>query len=427
MALGALRQWVAPIRGLIHRKRWVLIPVFVLIVAGAVYGAFSYDNWRQNKAYEEWLAGSSVHADPVAGTESTHAVDLLEPTDTPADNQDDKNDPRAAFIRKYYADIGNGRLADAYAVSKKSVSFDTFRSWYAHTTNVQIDSLQPIDATTYSLALTLTDTDAVTRYAVRMEVGGDLENGFVVAASEVRVITVTNAKTTSVATPVSDGENVQSTQPLAITNEEFASVLASGDAFVLDAREDEENAYGRLPGSTHVRFADLVAGDWISLPTDRAVYVLCWSGIRGKEVAEFLRSKDIQARYLESGADGWVKDGGKWEGAIAFQTAYPEERYRIVLDKKQVQKAIENGTVLVDSRPRAAYDAWHIPGSYSFPVIYTPSAKLPEVMAAIPRTASIITVCDDFVSCFDARIGGIKLEHEGHVFLGRFASPWEFK
>ena len=94
--------------------------------------------------------------------------------------------------------------------------------------------------------------------------------------------------------------------------------LSDPNIFILDAREDEEYEIGHMPGSTHIRFADLLAGMWGDLPEDQEIYVLCWSGIRGKELTEFLRSKAVNARYIEEGADGWVADGGVWEGEIKF-------------------------------------------------------------------------------------------------------------
>jgi len=34
-------------------------------------------------------------------------------------------------------------------------------------------------------------------------------------------------------------------------------------------------------------------------------------------------------------------------------------------------------------------------------------------------------VCDSFVNCFDAVLTGTELERRGHIFLGRYNSPWE--
>ncbi|HYV33540.1 MAG TPA: rhodanese-like domain-containing protein, partial [Candidatus Limnocylindria bacterium] len=87
-----------------------------------------------------------------------------------------------------------------------------------------------------------------------------------------------------------------STTPESISNQDFANIPSN--AYILDAREDEEYQNGRYPGSHHIRFADVVAREWVNLPTNQPVYVLCWSGIRGKEVADFLRTKNVLSRYL---------------------------------------------------------------------------------------------------------------------------------
>ncbi|HSI20593.1 MAG TPA: rhodanese-like domain-containing protein [Verrucomicrobiae bacterium] len=216
--------------------------------------------------------------------------------------------------------------------------------------------------------------------------------------------------------------------PLSVSNLEFSDILATKTPFVLDAREDEEHRYGSFPGSTHIRFADIKAGAWQQLPKDRAVYVLCWSGIRGKEVAEFLFFHNIAARYLEKGADGWVSSGGTWNGEIKFEKAHPEERFRLVLTTDQLESALKDEVVIVDSRPKATYTKWHIPGSVSLPIIYTPTSEMSQAFAQIPLGSKVITVCDDFVSCFDARLVGLKAEEDRQAtFLGRYAKPWEYR
>ena len=424
---AGIRQLLVPYFFALRKNKWIAIPVFVGIVGVGIFGAFKFDAWRQDNAYKAWLANSAVHADPDAPAVTTGDVDLLSPNDKPIDEEPRSEDKGGRFIRSYYADIGSGRLAQAYEVSKKTVPFETFQSWYAHTTGVTVDSLQPISEGRYSLALTLMDGDVTTRYAVLMTIVGNEASGYRVADSSVRVITASGGEAGKPEGGAAVPETPPVAVPLAVSNEELSAAGSRGNALVLDAREDEENAYGRLPGSRHHRFADLVAGDWIQLPTDRTVYVLCWSGIRGKEVAEFLRGKGVAARYLEEGASGWVAAGGAWEGKISFLDVYTEERYRIVLTKEAVKEAVAAGAVLVDSRPTAAFAKGHVPGSYSVPIIYTPTAKMAETLGAVPKGAPVITVCDDFVSCFDAKIGGVKLEKEGHVFLGRFATPWELE
>jgi rhodanese-related sulfurtransferase len=216
--------------------------------------------------------------------------------------------------------------------------------------------------------------------------------------------------------------------PDLISNQDFKQLLENNSAkpFVLDAREDEENALGRFPNSTHIRMADLKAGDWAKLPKDQTVFVFCWSGIRGKEVADFLRSKEILARYLEKGANGWVDDKGVWDGVIKFVSKYKEERYSRVYLKNEMEDLIKQGVVLVDSRPKEKYLKKHIKESVNIPVMYTASSDLDKVLAQVPAGSKVVTICDDYVNCFDARITGIKLENKGDTFLGRYNEPWAF-
>jgi rhodanese-related sulfurtransferase len=215
--------------------------------------------------------------------------------------------------------------------------------------------------------------------------------------------------------------------PVAISNADFKQVISDGNVFVLDAREDEEYAIGNSPQSTHIRFADLMAGEWVKLPADRTIYVFCWSGMRGKEVTDFLRSKKILARYIDKGADGWVASGGKWTGGIKFSSKYGEDRYQKVFNLDEMKKFIEDGVVIVDSRPAAKYNKKHIAGSINIPIIYTASSKMDTVLEQVPSGKKVITVCDDFISCFDAKVTGVKLEKRGNEFLGRYNKPWEYK
>lgn len=213
--------------------------------------------------------------------------------------------------------------------------------------------------------------------------------------------------------------------PISITNEAFTA-LESTHPFIFDARENEEYDIGHYPNSTHIRFADLLNGDWQKLPTDQVVYVFCWSGIRGKMVADFLRTKNIVAQYFEAGADGWVKDGGTWDGEIAFSSKYSADQYKKLFTAAEVRTAVATGTLLVDTRQKADYDKSHIEGSLNISAIFTPSVELAYQIANVSPGASIITICDDFVSCFDAKIVGVRLETLGHTFLGRYSTPWDY-
>jgi rhodanese-related sulfurtransferase len=216
--------------------------------------------------------------------------------------------------------------------------------------------------------------------------------------------------------------------PISITDPEFEKIVTSGQEnyIVLDAREDIEYANGRYPDSLHIRFADLRNGKWKELPKDKYVYVFCWSGIRGKEVTEFLREKEIIAIYLAEGALSWFDHGGRWMGNVKFADKYSESRYHIVFTTEEVRSMVGEGVLLVDTREPERFKISHIPGSVSVPTMYTPSENLEQVFSQIPNGSKFITVCDGYVNCFDAKVTGVELERRGNEFLGRYNKPWEY-
>ncbi len=213
--------------------------------------------------------------------------------------------------------------------------------------------------------------------------------------------------------------------PLSVTNEEFV-MLRKNDIYVLDAREDEEYDIGNYPGSHHIRFADLLAASWMALPTDRTVYVLCWSGIRGSEVTSFLRDHGVVAQFLKDGADGWVKYGGAWNGGILFSSTYSDERYTKLFETSEVHSLVDDGVVLVDVRSKESMTKAPIANAIPASIIYTPSSLIDAMLAKVPPGSRFVAVCDEYVNCFDAKLVGVRLEKLGHIFLGRYAKPWEY-
>lgn len=435
-----------------HKKLfWISIGLSVVIFSfGAAY---YYGRYEQQKAYKNWIAESETQNKDIAATDTS--LDQLKiqvpetsinpppstllpaPQTPPSPPPEDKN---IQFIRTYYNNLSAGKIAEAYAVSKKSVSLETYKSWYKDLTSLTVDNLQPIDEKSYSLRLTLNEAGKLTQYAVLMTLAEDTTGSLKIASSEVRILSAPKVKIVETA-KVPRRRIVENTiqeddvffeqnknLALAVTNEEFQQITGgSAQPYVLDAREDEEFEIGYFQGSNHIRFADLLAGEWIRLPTDKVIYVFCWSGIRGKEVAEFLRSKKILARYVENGADKWVAFGGTWTGGIKFLSKYTEDRYKLVFTLEELRQRMADGAFIVDSRIKSKYDAWHITGSINIPIIYTPSVRIEELLAQVPAGKKVITMCDDFVSCFDAKVTGVKLEKKGHEFLGRYNKPWEYR
>jgi rhodanese-related sulfurtransferase len=420
-----------------HRKLFWLV-VGIGIVALSYYGATVYSNYRQQRVYTEWVEESKQQDLTIPEETEEDGLDKLkigELKPVAGPRGEETEDTNVKFIREYYRNLARGNIVAAYAVSSKIVPLEEYKEWYKDTTDITLDSIQKINASTYSLGLTLHERAGATRYAVLMRLRTGQNGQPEIERSDVRVLAdITNLQG-SMSRPSGDsvtvtGEFFEQNQHLkiAVGNDEFKQILATSvDVFVLDAREDEEFEIGQFPGSHHIRFADLKSGEWIVLPQDKVIYVFCWSGIRGKEVAEFLRSKKIVARYVGAGADGWVDSGGKWQGQLKFLSKYTEDRYQIVFNTDEVKNYAAGGVVLVDSRHPAKYKRSHIAGSVSIPVIYTPTSQMEQVFSQISAGSRVITICDDFVSCFDAKVTGVKLEKRGHTFLGRYNNPWDYK
>lgn len=467
-------------------KKILVIVIGIIAIGGiSLSGAYAYGQFKQNEEYKKWLAESEAYAnlpqeqaeyweevprEQSKKSEESYgevprdlAVDKLsmeetaetkekiqESAETNAkfiDNiENSSNDTSSQFIKKYYEEIANGNTEKAYEMSKKSVSLATFKDWYKQTTKITLDQLSRIDDNTSSVELTMYEDDNYTRYGVLMKLKFENDEPIQISSSDVRLLS--EGSTIKAAVPKTDTPKIITTEtpspsdsnssdfykankdyPKSISNNDFQKVLDKNadNYIVLDAREDLEYNNGYFPGSKHIRYADLQAGKWIEVPNDKYIYVLCWSGIRGKEVAEFLRTKNIVATYLENGANGWVSWEGDWVGNIKFSEKYEGEKYKKIFTTNEVKKKAASGVILVDSRQPWKFESYHIPGSVNIPIMYTPTINLEDTFAQIPANSTVITMCDDYVNCFDAKITAVELENRGHTFIGRYNKPWEYE
>lgn len=77
---------------------------------------------------------------------------------------------------------------------------------------------------------------------------------------------------------------------------------------VLDVRGPEEYAEGHVPGAELLPMAELPArlGD---LPQGEPVHLVCRSGNRSAQAAEYLGGHGIDARSVAGGTDAWQRSG----------------------------------------------------------------------------------------------------------------------
>ena len=374
---SSLHQFLRARFASIRLKKRHFVGAFVFIVLCAGLGAKAFGMFLEERALArlKLLPEAGIEEVVLEEPEIMGAVDLDKtlsaglgaqpevPTTPPLDEDTTSaflvaatpEDAVTVFIHRYYQAIGSGGLRTAYNMSKKTVSYETFVSWYAMTTRVTIEKIQRIDTTRSSLELVLEEGSVRSRYAVAMTV--ELNKDRVptrVSHSSARLLrTESISKTKPVTLPVATTTIVGF--PFKLSNERLRTLLKNPSIsyLILDAREDLEYEYGQFPGSIHIRYADLKAGRWVELPTDRPIVVLCWSGIRGSQVASFLRGKQLAASYLADGANGWVTAKGVWQGSIKFAERFPEERYRLAFSKEEMMRRVQGGAILIDAREPA--------------------------------------------------------------------------
>jgi thioredoxin len=102
-------------------------------------------------------------------------------------------------------------------------------------------------------------------------------------------------------------EAAQDATPTEIGLDDFAAAHAAG-GYVLDVREPGEVADGKVPGAVHIAMND-VASRLEDLPRDQTIHVICASGGRSRQVAEFLAQQGFSTINVSDGTGGWAQRG----------------------------------------------------------------------------------------------------------------------
>lgn len=91
------------------------------------------------------------------------------------------------------------------------------------------------------------------------------------------------------------------------TQEAFAAAWADG-GLVIDVREADEYAAGHVPGAQLMPLPSVPArcGE---LPTDRPVFVICASGNRSRQAADWMNSRGMDAYSVTGGTGAWARAG----------------------------------------------------------------------------------------------------------------------
>jgi rhodanese-related sulfurtransferase len=80
------------------------------------------------------------------------------------------------------------------------------------------------------------------------------------------------------------------------------------EAVLLDVREADEVAAGRIAGSTHIPLGQLAARAF-ELDRTRPIITVCRSGGRSSQAAQFLAAQGYDVANLAGGMTAWAADG----------------------------------------------------------------------------------------------------------------------
>jgi rhodanese-related sulfurtransferase len=100
-----------------------------------------------------------------------------------------------------------------------------------------------------------------------------------------------------------------------VTPAEAHARLAAGELAIIDCREEEEHAVNRVDGAALIPMSELLARI-DELPTDRPLAILCRSGSRSGQVADYLTAvgEHGEVENIEGGIIAWAADDLPYEG-----------------------------------------------------------------------------------------------------------------
>jgi rhodanese-related sulfurtransferase len=91
---------------------------------------------------------------------------------------------------------------------------------------------------------------------------------------------------------------------------ELRESLNRGDKLTLiDVREDDEWALGRIPGAVHIPLRHLAERGLAEWPPDSPIVLYCHHGGRSRRAQEFLQAHGFAgATNLAGGIDAWARE-----------------------------------------------------------------------------------------------------------------------
>ena len=230
--------------------------------------------------------------------------------------------------------------------------------------------------------------------------------------------------------------------PIALLKEVVATPNWSDNILLLDIREPEEREVGAINAtSTWMREGDVRNGGIALLPRDKDILVICWTSLRGQEIATLLRQHGIPTAYaiqgglqgaLEPEGHGWIPDGLPWKGDTKWSTAFAPFDYPKIVSLSVAKQWYDNHAIILDVREPESFQQAHLTGAISLPLQLAPSSLVSATLSRLPPVTStpILVYSDGYINSFYAKVLGLRLLRlgytntrlfldEGHTWMNR--------
>lgn len=190
----------------------------------------------------------------------------------------------------------------------------------------------------------------------------------------------------------------------------------------VDARSKSETELGTAQGFLKMKWPDLRENYSLE---GKKVILTCWTGMRGSEICDILRSLGIDCQYLKGGLKGWMAAGlpvslEKNVTPEEFGTAEPFNNSSKIFTAREAVKAVQAGAIIVDMRKPPEFLKKSIAKSINVNYSQLTTPALEYAIYSIP-VKKVVVACYGTFSCSEASALGWEMHRMGYQYLGAYS------